>query len=484
MDGRNRQRGQILVIFAGGLVLILLIAALVIDLGFTFMIRRAEQNAADPGAIAAARYIRTGAGLTPEPTKMRQAACFYAERNGFFRGAAGNVNACFPGNDDFGTVLTVNYPPSAGAGPRFAGTPGYVEVVLSRAHHTFLAGIVGLADITVATNAVAAFSNSDSNSSSLIALDPGGCGGGAAGHIHGGGLVNIHADPGIVGGFVHVNSTCSSGPPNAACSNGSGALKIDGGGADLISPQTYIAGTCESNHAMAGPVTEGAVQIGDPLAELPEPKLADYPDGNCQDGTITTAANPVGCRFNVDGTVTLDPGVFYGGWDISSRTTLVLRAGLYVIAGNGIKISGSGELTDVEAPGSVPAPVMIFNTDSPSCVTGGPCQGNVDVNARSTVQLRPIADGPYKGIVLWNDGTVKSPGSQVNLQGGTKLDVGGTIYSPKGLVKIDGGATVAGVDRAAVQIIAWQFDVGGTSGLDMPYDPNELYQFQSKGLVR
>jgi hypothetical protein len=86
--------------------------------------------------------------------------------------------------------------------------------------------------------------------------------------------------------------------------------------------------------------------------------------------------------------------------------------------------------------------------------------------------------------VLWNDGTVKSPGSQVNLQGGTRLDVGGTIYSPKGLVKIDGGSTVAGVDRAAVQVIAWQFDVGGTSGLDMPYDPNELYQFQSKGLVR
>jgi hypothetical protein len=485
MDGRNRQRGQILVIFAGGLVLILLVAALVIDLGFTFMIRRAEQNAADPGAIAAARYIRTGTGLTPEPTKMRQAACFYAQRNGFFSGAGGNVNACTPANDAHGTVLTVNYPPSAGAGPRFAGTPGYVEVVLSRAHHTFLAGIVGLTDINVVTNAVAAFSNSDSNSSSLIALDPGGCsGGGFSGQIHGGGEVNIHADPGVVGGFVHVNSTCGNGTPNTTCDNGQGAFKINGHNAILTSPHTYVTGTCTSSGTMNSPLTEGAVQIGDPLAELAEPKLADYPNGNCQNGIITTAANPVGCDFGA-GTVTLQPGVFYGGWKVANRTDLILTPGLYIMAGGGITIQGSGEITDVAAAGGTPAPVMIFNTDSPTCGSGGPCEDVLNFSAQSSVKLRPIADGPYRGIVIWNDGTIRNPpGADVTLNGGTNLDVGGTIYSPKALVTINGGAAVAGVDRAAVQVIAWRFDVGGNSGLDMPYDPNELYQFPSKGLVR
>jgi len=54
----HRQSGQILVLFVGGLVTVLLITALVIDLGFTFMTRRHEQNAVDPAAIAAARYIR------------------------------------------------------------------------------------------------------------------------------------------------------------------------------------------------------------------------------------------------------------------------------------------------------------------------------------------------------------------------------------------------------------------------------------------
>jgi len=181
--------------------------------------------------------------------------------------------------------------------------------------------------------------------------------------------------------------------------------------------------------------------------------------------------------------VTLQPGVYYGGWSIGNRTTLILTPGLYIMAGGGIKISGSGEITDVTAAGSTPAPVMIFNTDSPSCATGGPCQDVIDFSAQSTVRLRPIDNGPYKGIVIWNDGTVRTPGSWVKLRGGTNLDIGGTIYSPASVVTIDGGATVAGVDRAAVQVIAWQFDVGGASGLDMPYDPAELYQFPAKGLV-
>ena len=55
---RSGNRGQILVIFAGGLVLLMAISALVIDLGFVFMLRRHEQNAADPGAIAAAQIGR------------------------------------------------------------------------------------------------------------------------------------------------------------------------------------------------------------------------------------------------------------------------------------------------------------------------------------------------------------------------------------------------------------------------------------------
>jgi len=481
MNRRHRSSGQVLVIFAGGLVTLLVIAALVIDLGFTMAIRRSEQNAADAAAIAAARFIRTGAGGTAEPTKMRQAACFYAEQNGFFPGAAGNVDACIPANDPNGTVLTVNYPPSAGGGS-FVGTDGYVEVGLTRVHRSFLAGMVGLANLRVSTSAVAAFTVGQSNSSSLISLDPGNsC---SAGKTHGNGDINIHpAVAGTDGGYVHVNSTCATGAPNGACStSGVGGLDIVGNGT-ITAPKTYVAGTCKKSGDLNSVLTEGAVQIGDPLAELPMPPFGTpNPGAECGVGsgvfTTPTGAGANGCSFNGSGTVNLQPGVYYGGWKITARPTLVLAPGIYVMAGGGVSLQAGGSITSVQGGTGGPAPVLIVNTDNPVTHTG---QADLDFNANSTLKLHAIDTGPYKGILVWNDRSGSNPAAQVFLGGQTNLDIAGTIYSPKGLVKLEGGGAAG--STAAVQVISWQFDVGGGADLDMPYDPTQLYQFPAKGLV-
>jgi hypothetical protein len=457
------------------------IGALVIDIGFAFMIRRQEQNAADPGAVAAARYIHSGAGQTAEPAKMRPAACFYARQNGYFSSATDDFG-CVPANDPNGTVLTVNWPPGPGTGA-FQGDTGYVQVILSRQHQSFLAGVVGMPRFGISTAAIAAFNiPGQSNPNSLVALDPrNSCG---AAKVHGGGVVNIHPLPGVTsGGYVQVNSTCSNGTPNTACnSGGSGALDIVGG-ATLTAPQTNVSGTCKkgSTGGLTGPLTEGAVQIGDPLSELPPPRLADYPNGRCGPGAgavVTTPASPVGCTFDAD--VTLSQGTYYGGWIIKNGVNVTLNPGMYIIAGNGIKIAGTGAIASLVGPGG-PAAVMIFNTDSPTCPSGGPCQDKITFSTQSSIDLSPITTGPYRGILIWNDGNSSNPTAEVDLLGGTDLNIAGTIYSPKGLVKVDGGGTAAG--NAAIQIIAWQFDIGGNSGLDMPYDPNGLFHFDSKGLV-
>jgi Flp pilus assembly protein TadG len=494
MNQRTRERGQILVVFAGGLVLMLAIAALVIDIGFTFMIRRAEQNAADPGAIAAARYIRTGPGLTAEPTKMREAACFYAEQNGFFSGAGGNVDACTAANDPNGTALTVNYPPSTNAG-EFAGDPGKVEVVLTRTQQTFFAGIVGILNIGVASSAVAAFDNGDSNTSSLIALDPNhDC---SAGKTHGSGNINIHpVVPGTLGGYVHVNSTCGSGSPDSICGTTSqGGLDLTGNG-NLTAPHTYVSGTCKEsgNGVLVGALTEGAVQIGDPLLELPPPPFGTpNPGAQCGAGGPLSTPTSASCGSGsmkwsgtacvVDGAastcVSLQPGVYYNGWQIANNLTLVLAPGIYVIAGGGVSLAAGGSITSVQGGTGGPAPVMVFNTDNPVTHTG---QAKVDFTATSTLKLHALDSGPYQGILLWNDGNGSNPTAPVTLGGQTSLDLAGTIYSPKGPVTLEGGSGAG--STASVQVIAWQFDVGGGSTLDMPYDPSQLYQFPVKGLVR
>lgn len=483
MNGRERQAGQILVIFTGGLVTILLIAALVIDIGFTFMLRRSLQNAADPGAIAAARFIRTGAGSTAEPMKMRQAACFYAEQNGFFPGASGDIDACTPANDPNGTVLIVHYPPSAAAGAPFQGSTAFVEVALAQNHHSFLAGIAGIANIGVTSSAVAAFDAGDSNSSSLIALDPNNdC---PAGRTHGSGNITIHpVVAGIDGGYVHVNSTCSTGTPDTICgTNGSGGLVLDGGGT-ITAPHTYVTGTCKASGNLVGPLTEGAVQIGDPLADLPPPAVGTpNPGAECGAGsgtfTTPTGAGSGGCRFSGNTTVNLAPGVYYGGWTIQSKVKLVLAPGIYIIAGGGIKVTGTNNtITDVESSTGDFAPVLIFNTDNPVTHTG---QSDLSFTAQSTLKLHALDFGPYRGILMWNDGKGSNPTAQITLTGGTSVDLAGTIYNPKGDVTMDGGSGAG--SSASVQIISWQFDVGGNSSLDMPYDPNQLYHFPAKGLV-
>ena len=124
--GRPDQ-GQILVLFAGGLIAILLIGALVVDLGMVFMQRRQEQNAADPGALAAARYLRP----TANTAKMWTAACFYSVQNDYAATRTDNNAACDPGGAKDGSTLTVNWPPSPGA-KEYAGNKNYVEVVIGK----------------------------------------------------------------------------------------------------------------------------------------------------------------------------------------------------------------------------------------------------------------------------------------------------------------------------------------------------------------
>jgi hypothetical protein len=488
MKRHPTERGQVLVIFAGGMLTILVIAALVIDLGFTFMIRRAEQNAADPGAIAAARYIKPtvdavcpDTGLGTGCGQMRRAACFYARQNGFFPFATDN-DGCTAANDPNGTQLIVNYPPGPGAGERFPGMDQHVEVILSRQHQSFLAQLVGIRSIGVTGEAVAAFDEGDSNSNSLVALDNRNtC---QAGKTHGTGNILIHPLPGVGdGGYIHVNSTCGTGAMNGACENsGQGGLDVTGSGT-VTAPHTYVSGTCKANGGLfpTGELTEGAQQIGDPLAELPPPSFGP-PGAECGVGsgnfTSPTGPGANGCKFNSAGTINLNPGTYYGGWDIGNNVELVLAPGIYVFAGGGVKLNAGGTITSVQGGSGAPAPVMFYNTDNPATGTG---QANLDFTATSTLKVHAIASGPYKGILVWNDGKGSNASAQVTLGGQVSLDIAGTIYNPKGLVKLEGGSGVG--STAAVQIIAWQFDVGGNANLDMPYDPAELYQFPSKGLV-
>ncbi len=501
---RSGARGQVLPIFAVGLIVFIGIAALVVDVGFIWMAHRHQQDAVDPAALAAARYIQP----TADTAQMQQAACFYARENGYFERASDN-SGCTPPNDGSGATLTVNYPPSRSAG-QYAGHTGYVEVIISQPQRVSFAGVFGFTLFNVASEAVAAYDVGNSNSASLMALNPSNCPQGG-GTVQGGANVHIFAATGVTGpgGYVQVDSNCSDGPADNICSTAgsSDGLTVGGQNATLTAPEIFVVGTCKQNNGnINGTVTEGASYVGDPLAGLGPPPMASTATACAgpKNTKPTTPAGAEGCSFSGGTTMTLSPGVYYGGWHIGgNNVNLTLEPGVYYIAGCGITQSG-GTLT------SAGGEVLIYSTDDPyyaaQCKAGtapqqnSDCQGPVQLDASGSLVLSGLSRAtecpgplcPWAGLLLWQDGngSASAQNSGVSIGGSTSLQISGTIYAPKTAVSLAGNNATTGCsgsgpyDCATVQIISDTWVITGGVDLEMPYDPSLLYQLPLKGLVR
>lgn len=126
---RADERGQIIVIFALGLVALIAMVGLVLDGGSTFAQRRAQQNAADLAALAAANtYL-----LTNNQAQSDTAARESAAGNGFDPATAG-------------VSVVTSYDLSNGAA---------VQVDISAPHRNNFTGVVGITQWIVSTTATA-----------------------------------------------------------------------------------------------------------------------------------------------------------------------------------------------------------------------------------------------------------------------------------------------------------------------------------------
>jgi hypothetical protein len=531
MFRRDRQsRGQILILVAVSMVVLIGIAALAIDLGFSWMLRRQEQNAVDPAAIAAARWLRdpvTGDATTDQPA-MEADACFYAQQNGFFSGDTGCATAL--ANDD----LQVWSPPISGD---HMGMPGYVQVIIRATHPTFFARIFGQDTAQVSTGAVAANATDNSYSSTLHALDPHGC---ESGKIQGNGgpstgekvtiqpLINPDTGEEFSGGYVQINSDCD-GPVSPAgtyaCGGGTGALKV-AGSSSLDAPAIYTYGDCAEDGGAtittddANLVHQGAVPVGDPLADLKGPAVsASTPGAYCGvGGGQTNATTSTGCGAGGaawgwtpcdDDTsircVTLAPGVYYGGWKLTTdKWRIQMQPGIYIFAGGGISQVGS-VIEAISGDGNpATAQVLLYNTDNPKYAAAcqadwagqpaGHCQQGMNFTSGIKFQAYGIGDYacgidpascPYKGMLLWHDWRASCPLLQCTMQLGSgteALAIGGTIYAANQLVTLNGSGSVSG-DIASIQIISYRWKIVGNTEILMPYDPRTLYHFPMRGLV-
>lgn len=497
---RGRETGQVLVLFAGGLIAFLAIAALVFDVGQNLLDRRTEQNVSDAAALAGARYVH-GAGYTyhggcasaPGGMPAVNKACEVAVQSGYVDGVGGRT-------------VRVDLPPIAPS--TFSGLPGYVEVTIGTTRPSFFAGILGLTTQRTGALGVATNKSDIALPYSLLALDPHGCG-----------TNKITGSPGTLvstNGTVHVDSDCSVD-----------AVLLAGNGV-LSAPECDVVGTIKTqggalNNCLTAPA--GVLVSGDPLRNLPPPAKPGLPAAvqaidsagvvcavpgtgtcgpiptGCPGGSAAaTEASPKSCSFNggamAGKTYRIFPG-YYPGGILTDRATVYMDPGIYWIGGGGITVKNNGSSNNGQLISKVPgensglAPtggVLIYNSIDPdptTCVsgTGAGCFGPVSLNggAGAELGLRAIESGAYKGMLIFVDRAVPAGTVTVDLNGaGSILDVSGTIYSSTGTIKFNGSST----DVIGTQVICYNFQVNGSgASFTMNYNPDNLFHVTGVGLV-
>lgn len=153
---KQRQQGQIMAIFALSLVGMLGLAGLVIDGGNIYVQRRTAQNAADAAALGGTRAL-LAAQTTPDTT-IAPEICKYANENAF--GVIGTPTAYFVGLDgvtnEGAIVLPANCTPGQTASNVIPnGVVAGIHVDVSIPFHTYMAGIIGVANVTADAGATA-----------------------------------------------------------------------------------------------------------------------------------------------------------------------------------------------------------------------------------------------------------------------------------------------------------------------------------------
>lgn len=454
---KSLERGQVLVLFAGGLAALFIIAALAFDVGMMLVERRDEQNAADSAALAGARFVLT------DETAAEAAARQLAIDNGF--------------NDaDASEVVNVFIPPIHG---KYKGFPGFIEVQIEATRPSIFGGIIGRAAWPVGAFAVATNKQKLEFPFSMLALDPTAC---KAIQVSGGGVIEAYAN-------IQSNSTgadCAPGDPVSFSRTGGSTI-------DVFADDATCRAVGEIQDQGSGSMTctqaESSFALPDPLRDLPapaKPALAaamvyagtgtppTIPN-NCPGGTpAPNEASPALCKIPATGGPAnhawiLYPGLYPGGIEVDKERTVYLMPGIYWIGGGGLTVKGDASILTIETETDANPDVslatwgggvLIYNSQLP----GAP-GGEIHLNGGGATMKLKAFDVPagdpndiYNDIVIFQDRTVTTT---VTLNGSdSSTEVEGMIYVPAGQVKLNGNGGTLIVD----QIIAATYLIDGSGG--------------------
>jgi len=386
--GQRRNKGQALVMVTLALLMLFGMLGLAVDLGWSFFVQRAAQNAADAAALAAAHeaLLRNGPGYfscdpgrvdcNPTPTPCStigspsnlEFACQYAQQNGF---ADGGKN----GRQEVTVAADTSSPP-----PTLAGDPRrqvqvyyWVTVRVRERVPQLFSAVLGHSTGYVSARATAAVADTIVTGSLILinrSNDPS--------PEPGENLVG-HGGPTVTADGPILLASTADGPGN----NDPYAGNFAAGGGDVTAPRTLIRGSYDigsgawieepqtyqpdsrwfrdpfegkgqppgpdpetfkaSNSSLVHAIPFGLLQGGDTPETAPNLEPGFYyavgcpKGGNCDDGVMV----PTGEPLHVSGYINFTKGgmnfgeyVFFGGLDIKQPETHArFDPGRYIFAG-------------------------------------------------------------------------------------------------------------------------------------------------------
>jgi len=426
---KAKERGQILVILAIGLVAILGIAGLAIDGSRIYEARRQNQSTADSAVL-------TAAGVAQNYIKDAQPEIFYCdldEATSLTRQASdiGITSAQIAVKDDGITLQRYNIT-SNGITSKCGvdGVRTYMDFTarITTTTNTTLARVIGINSIpTVATATARIYpyqSAAYGNAISSLNLS---CGG-----IDLSGTMDLT----IYKGGIFSNS----------CINGNGGPQVDVQTSGIQYGATYDPPTAgsispEPEH------TNDRLNLDNLIAKPPCPDsgYSAPPSVNGNPGNYT------GIKVNNNDTLTLAPGLYClkGDIDVAANATLNAQGVTFAMVTGSTTFNGTAKLY-------LHAPTCDSNAD-PDCVPDG--------FTPETAYL--------KGVLFY---VFPTNLSTITLNGNSDNEFTGLIYAPKALVKITG---TSGSKTFNTQIIGWNVVIEGNATMVMDQNSSDTFHYQS-----
>ena len=423
-EDRGASEGQVLVIFAAGILLLLGMVAVAVDAGFLMAERRQVQSSADAAALAAARakldYIYQPAAGNLENVQV-QAARNYGSSN------AGTS----PDNVDVDTAPD-------GYGDQF------VEVTVSKDVDMFFLRALYDGEWGTSANAVAGIEPTELPYA-LVALNCPGI------HVSGSGVIDVNEGS--------IMSNCNiTRDGNSSFVTADGVIDANG---TINAGPNWSAG--EGFRPNRSPVSDPIVADGIQPPSRSAAKALRNVTTQAQllaavSGGSAHQSDTVRCSTNC----TLQPG-YYGGsliLDVRNNGTLNLQPGIYYF-GDNFRLTAAG---DGMTQGT---DVMMYFTDSARFV---PNNGRVNIAAPAA---SPYTGG-LDGMALWIENC-----TDFLMQANNSGSFAGVIYAPCSTVTLSGGPGAQGM-----QVIVGNLHLSGSGTFNILYEDYVMLDIPGVFLVR